>query len=98
MKTRTTKRITEKQLLDNYQYITQCGDLCSIIDGTHCYWGYGAGCGYNYKRVTYRHEADSIRIEQRYERIFSIDLPKKCMNKEANDRVQADITKFMREV
>lgn len=91
-------RITEKKLLDNYKYITKCGALCSIIDGKEYYWGYGAGYGSNYIRVSLRQDAESIRIEQRYEKIFSIDLPKKCMNKKANDLVQAEIIKFLNEV
>lgn len=91
-------KISEKKLLDNYKYITNCGDLCSIINGKEYYWGYGAGSGSDYKRVSLRNEAESIRIEQRYEKIFSIDIPKKCMNKKANDLVQAEIIKFMKEV
>lgn len=91
-------RVTEKQLLDNYKYITNCGDLCSIIDGTYYYWGYGAGYGSNYKRVLYRQEAESIRIEKRNGSIYSIELPAKCMNKKANDKIQLEIAKFYKRV
>lgn len=90
--------ITEKKLLDNYKYITKCGDLCSIINGEEYYWGYGAGSGFNYKRVSLRAEAENIRIKRRNGFIYNIKLPKKCMNKEANNLVQAEILKFIEEV
>lgn len=92
-------KISEKKLLDNYKYITNCGDLCSIINGKEYFWGYGAGSGFDYKRVLYRNEAESIRIQEGQNGpIYSIDIPKKCMNKKANDLVQAEIIKFMKEV
>lgn len=91
-------RITEKKLLDNYKYITKCGDLCSIINNVKYYWGYGVGRRSSYRRVLYRNEAESIRIEEQNGTIYSIDIPKKCMNKKANDLVQAEIIKFIKEV
>lgn len=90
--------ITEKKLLDNYKYITNCGDLCSVIDGKLYYWGYGSGSGYNYKRVLYRSEADSIRIEEHGGLIYSIDLPERCMNKKKNELVQELIKNWNEEV
>lgn len=91
-------KVTEKQLLDNYKYITNCGDLCSIINGTRYYWGYSAGYRSSYRRVLYRHEAESIRIEKQNGTIYSIDIPKKCMNKQINDNVQLAIGEFYKRV
>lgn len=87
-------KITEKWLLDNLTGISNSGDFISEKIGYIYYWGYGAGEGDNYKRVTFRDDADSIRVIDKAENIFSIPLPKFAHNKKMNIKAQKMIREW----
>lgn len=91
-------KLTEKILLDNYTGISNSGDLISEIPGKGTiYWNYLEYMGFNYGRKSYkctkfRKNADYIRtFTFGYCDIKLMDIPKRCMNKVANERVQSDI-------
>lgn len=93
--------ISEKWLLDNLAGIDVSGELISRKGKEEYHWGYGAGEGNDYRRVTFRNEADSIHITDLSDfgsHVFSIDLPRYARNKSKNIEAQELIRKWEEEV